>query len=174
VQTRGKAGQLVRITGRGDELPLRLGYERLRPVRLVAAVQRGEGEVHGVRQLSGVSQYVPPGSQRIRLPGRYPGSLELARLILQHVRSALALRFVHRQLFELPFLLRQLPVYARVLRPLRLQPAERVEIPQVSALIEQLSPVVLAVDVDKAPAKRAERRRGHGHPVYAAGAFPIG
>ena len=145
--------------------------------RAAAVVPAGEvphGPLDGGHEFLAVAQQVPPLEEGLLLPRLQLGLLQLLDLEGEAVHAPLLLRLVHLQGLQLlPGGLHGL-VAGGVGLQLRLHPAEAVQVGAVLFLVQQLLPVVLAVDVQQRAADPAQLGHGHRPAAHAAGVLPVG
>ena len=134
-------------------------------IRKLALVTRALDRLH---EPARAAQQGPPGGELLVLPSLQLGPLQLLNLVIQGVYPAGALRLVHLELVHLPADVVPLAVGLLIVLQQRLAPAELVQIAQVTGRVQELLPVVLAVDVQQLPPQLPQLGHRHQLSVDAA------
>ncbi len=121
-------------------------------------VQQGAGLRQTGGDLSAALQRRPAGKQLLLLSGQNMGLRQPPDLLGQGLPAALLLGGAHGKRPQAAVQLQQGLVFFMILRQRRLQPAEAVQIADVQLLVQQVLPVVLAVNIDEMLSQRLQKR----------------
>ena len=147
------------------------GRHRAKP--FVSAVQAGICPRDRGEKLLSVAQDIAAGKERFFLPLLQLRALKLADLMTQHIDAARLLRFIHSERIDGTARLFH-HVIARTVRcQLIFHAAKSVKIDKVLLFVEQLLPVVLAVDIKQTRANALELRHRHRPSTHTADVFPV-
>ncbi|MPM72760.1 hypothetical protein SDC9_119736 [bioreactor metagenome] len=151
----------------------RLLNQTHRPAGFIIPVQAAVRPLHRREILLPVAQKVPPLQQLLFLAGTQLRPLQLLNLKRQAVHFAGLFRLVHPKGVHLAAQLRHRAIGGAVFPQRALQSPKGIQIRAVPLLVQKLLPVVLAVDIQKLPAKHPQLRYRHRPSVDPAEVFSV-